>query len=454
VAREPSMEHMGHRQASMFVQSTTVFPTVFAGVFVESDLVGPRLVTFAKKHSFKVKANSVFLDGRKMASEKTLHHMLDAEATVAQFGDLQMSLSSSRHKMSVAKYMGRDGDLGFAQLFHSSNGLAPLYDSVLAELDHGRGLPPALRPMDGRLILSLGRNFTGSMLHRHNASWLFVASGAINWHILPPDVPVSHSMLTHNPCVLQNDFPEFPWMECRQEAGAVVYLPAHYWHATCNSEGPLTISAGAQNDSLSSLSRAARNGDAAAVRQIWPNSGSTVDGGEGRIALSWAVSHDKALTVSALVDLDPSLLMQPRGPQGLLPAHEAAQHGSAEAMRALLSKDQGQATVLDSSLNQPAHAAAHDNQADVLKLLHAWGADIDAPDRAEWTPLHQAAQAGHASMIDVLMGLGANVSSLSIVGQTAIEMASERGHNAAVEALLRHGGEAIEAQALLNSREL
>lgn len=234
----------------------------------------------------------------------------------------------------------------------------------------------------------------------------------------------------------------------------MVYLPARYWHATCNTEGPLTISAGAQNNSLGILSRAARSGDVAAVRQNWPKSGSMVNEGEGRIALSLAVSHDRALTVRAMVDLDPSLLMQPLGPQGLLAAHEAAQYGSVEAMKALLSKDRGQASALDSSLNQPAHAAAYDDQPDILKLLHTWGADMDAPDRAEWTPLHQAAQAGHARVIDLLMGWGANVSSLSIVEQTAMQMAAQHGHTAAVEALLLQGGEAIEAQALLTSREL
>ena len=57
----------------------------------------------------------------------------------------------------------------------------------------------------------------------------------------------------------------------------------------------------------------------------------------------------------------------------------------------------------------PLHLAVRQNNPDIVKLLIAKGADVNATNQDVWTPLHTAAQYGHPEMVKLLIEAGADV---------------------------------------------
>jgi uncharacterized protein len=87
--------------------------------------------------------------------------------------------------------------------------------------------------------------------------------------------------------------------------------------------------------------------------------------------------------------------------------------------------------------NQALHAAlALSKDADVVRLLIARGADVNAVQTAGYRPLHQAAVAGRKDLVQMLQEAGADSSARCDRGKTAAEYAEERGFTE-LAALLR-----------------
>ena len=80
--------------------------------------------------------------------------------------------------------------------------------------------------------------------------------------------------------------------------------------------------------------------------------------------------------------------------------------------------------------------AAADGRSDVVKLLAARGADLDATSNDELTALHQAARGGHEETVRLLLDLGADPYATDASGRTAAQLAAESGHQAVARLLL------------------
>lgn len=87
----------------------------------------------------------------------------------------------------------------------------------------------------------------------------------------------------------------------------------------------------------------------------------------------------------------------------------------------------------------PIHSAcARSDEAQACALVHlllAFGADPDARQQAGWTPLHAAAHRNQARLIRVLRQAGADASLPNDAGVDALALARTEGHHAALAAL-------------------
>ncbi len=111
---------------------------------------------------------------------------------------------------------------------------------------------------------------------------------------------------------------------------------------------------------------------------------------------------------------------------GWQPLHLASYFGRVEAVRQLLDLD---APVDDASRNPmrvtPLHSAASGAHAEVVWLLVASGARVDARQRHGWTPLHAAAANGDVESVRALLSGGASPDIANDDGHTARDLARD-----------------------------
>ena len=93
------------------------------------------------------------------------------------------------------------------------------------------------------------------------------------------------------------------------------------------------------------------------------------------------------------------------------------------------------AVSLDPLRNTALHAAASSGHAEVVRLLLAAGAELEALQTGDWTPLHVAADLGHAAVVAVLLESGARPAPASQSGATPVALARARGHGDAITLL-------------------
>ena len=108
----------------------------------------------------------------------------------------------------------------------------------------------------------------------------------------------------------------------------------------------------------------------------------------------------------------------------------AAGFGTPGAVRALLSAGADvNALSRNPQKNQPLHAAvALGKNPDIVNLLLASGAQVNAPQAGGFTALFSAAAADCRPLADLLVAHGADPAHKSDEGKTAADFARERGH--------------------------
>jgi ankyrin repeat protein len=89
---------------------------------------------------------------------------------------------------------------------------------------------------------------------------------------------------------------------------------------------------------------------------------------------------------------------------------------------------------------QPLLLAVDRNQIEIVKLLLAANADLEAREsQAGLSALALAAFRGHADLVDLLLGAGSDPSAQDSQGQTALMIAVDRGETDVVEVFIRKG---------------
>ncbi len=76
---------------------------------------------------------------------------------------------------------------------------------------------------------------------------------------------------------------------------------------------------------------------------------------------------------------------------------------------------------------------------EIVKLLHAYGAELDSPG---WTPLHYCSWEGQVAVCQYLLAEGARVDAPSANGTTPLMMAARQGQSETVKLLLAKGAKA------------
>jgi len=120
---------------------------------------------------------------------------------------------------------------------------------------------------------------------------------------------------------------------------------------------------------------------------------------------------------------------------------DAASDGNAAAVEAAL-RDGANVNALDTRSSRNGRYAlnwaAINDHADVIRLLLANGAAIDAQNLTGFTALHHAAESGSALAAQALLTAGANTSIRTANGETAAEVARRNGNSAVAALIDRH----------------
>jgi ankyrin repeat protein len=120
--------------------------------------------------------------------------------------------------------------------------------------------------------------------------------------------------------------------------------------------------------------------------------------------------------------------------------HQLVINGDLNAVTQDLNDYPGDLMLTDDAGQTPLHLAAIHCRTNVLALLLARGAKVDATAKGDATPLHLAAQAGCQDAVTVLLQHGANINARDSAGHTPMARAREWNQDAIVSYLQTHGG--------------
>jgi ankyrin repeat protein len=131
------------------------------------------------------------------------------------------------------------------------------------------------------------------------------------------------------------------------------------------------------------------------------------------------------------------------------PIHDAARNGDLAAVQAELDKgvdvDGGDDSWPEMT---PLHYAADEGHTEVVELLIANGADVNAEDEEGWTPFHLAAYWGGKDIVELLIAAGADVNAKNNWIGTPLDIATHPENpidTAETADLIRkHGGKTSE----------
>jgi len=119
--------------------------------------------------------------------------------------------------------------------------------------------------------------------------------------------------------------------------------------------------------------------------------------------------------------------------------HDAATEGDIEKVKSLLAEIPELVNAEDDDEKTPLQYAAEAGHKDIVELLIARGADVNAKV-TDGAPLHYAAHFGHKDIAELLIARGADVNAKMYHG-TPLHCAAQRGHKDIVEFLIVNGAD-------------
>lgn len=103
------------------------------------------------------------------------------------------------------------------------------------------------------------------------------------------------------------------------------------------------------------------------------------------------------------------------------------------------SVNSSQAITGDTPLHLAAMTSHGENKNEVVEVLIAYGANINACNKAGMTPLHYAAYTGSHGLVKLLIKNGADIKAKSNDGRTPLVIAMHTHNKVAVELMKRQG---------------
>jgi ankyrin repeat protein len=129
-------------------------------------------------------------------------------------------------------------------------------------------------------------------------------------------------------------------------------------------------------------------------------------------------------------------LLDAHGADGHTPLGLACFFGASAVVRLLLERGADVSVAAANEMRvQPLHAAVAGRDAEVVALLLARGADVNARQQVGYTPLMGAAGAGREDLVDLLLAHGADPSLVAEDGKTAASVARDHHHDALADRL-------------------
>jgi len=125
---------------------------------------------------------------------------------------------------------------------------------------------------------------------------------------------------------------------------------------------------------------------------------------------------------------------------------KAAAAGEVEKVRTTLQSDPRLVSCRDKDGATALHWAVGNGRRDVVELLLAGHADVNAKTNKGWTPLHWSAHYGRKDMVNLLLANKADVEAPTDSGWRPLHCAADEGRKDAVEALLANKAE-VDARA-------
>ncbi len=92
----------------------------------------------------------------------------------------------------------------------------------------------------------------------------------------------------------------------------------------------------------------------------------------------------------------------------------------------------------------PLHKAAYEGYREIVELLIAKGADVNAKNKRGMTPLHLAAEYGRNQVVELLIAKGTDVNAEDEDGETPLNRAIKVKQTDLADLLRKHGGKTAE----------
>ena len=203
----------------------------------------------------------------------------------------------------------------------------------------------------------------------------------------------------------------------------------------------------ADKDSNTALHIVSRRGQLACIRLLLEAGASVgAETTDGLTALTLAVGHelDDALTKRRHLNLDAVTLLLTKGAHVDAPGYigtvlfDAIKYQSKELLQLLIARG-ANVNAADIDGLTALHVACRGDYMTLVPILLDSGADVHAETSSGATPLHFAAATGDTALVQRLLESGANVDASSKAGLTALKQACRQGDVAVAMQLLKAG---------------
>lgn len=142
--------------------------------------------------------------------------------------------------------------------------------------------------------------------------------------------------------------------------------------------------------------------------------------------------------VRSMLNRDPNLVFN-KDTNGVTPLYSATRNDRLEVVKLLLAS-KADVNASNAIGNTPLELAANNGCQDVAELLLANGADVNAKNEAGDTALHYAAYNGHKNLVELLLAHQAEVNVIDSQGRTPLKLALETDRKGVADLLRQHGG--------------